>query len=314
MRLSSKKRILILSAIFSIITVLLSLLFCVIIHCRLDTFEFWRRFLLENLFAVLFIGFVAFVLYRNSRLTLSFLFGANVMIVAYNIESFDKSEGLYVFVLITLWLAIRVIWYSKIHELFDRFKALRIFDHSLIYLFIFFIISAFSINTACVLAPTAEKVDYAIVLGAPVLDDRASDVLKVRIETAAEYLQQDSECRIILTGGSQVEGQRTEAEIIYDGLTAFGIDPARIILDLEAKSTFDNFEYSADIINLTGGSKSDRVAIITSEFHTLRSGILAERYGLTNVSYVKAQAASIKDFEWYMREVPTVYATLLGLG
>ncbi len=126
--------------------------------------------------------------------------------------------------------------------------------------------------------------DYLIVLGAQVKEDGPSVVLRYRLDAAAEYLQENPETQVIVTGAQGPNEPFTEAEGMRDYLVAAGIDGSRIILEPRAFNTQQNIAYSMALMD----SPESSAGIVTNNFHVYRGVALAKKQGLKNVYGVSA--------------------------
>lgn len=135
--------------------------------------------------------------------------------------------------------------------------------------------------------------DYLLVLGGLVIgEETPSDHLLERINTAAEYLKENTECFVIPCGGCFRDGQKkSEAQIIKEHLVALGIDESRFILEDKSTTTFENFENAFEIIRTHSGKDPDefRVAFLSSDYHLHRAGIIAKRCGFQKIGKVSCE-------------------------
>lgn len=92
----------------------------------------------------------------------------------------------------------------------------------------------------------------------------------------------------MLSGGQGSDENISEAQCMYDALTALGISPARLYMEDNSTSTKENFENSNEIIERYG-LKTD-IAVVTNEFHEYRAKMLAGEIGL-GFSAVPAKTA-----------------------
>ena len=122
--------------------------------------------------------------------------------------------------------------------------------------------------------------DYVIVLGAGVRGTEPSEILQDRIHTAYSYLLQNPNAICIATGGMGSDENISEAQCIYDHLTAMGIDGSRIWLEDKATSTIENFRYSIALIEEKTGAAPETVTVLSNEFHLFRASIMAKDCGL----------------------------------
>ena len=83
----------------------------------------------------------------------------------------------------------------------------------------------------------------------------------------------------------------SEAQCIYDHLTAMGIDGSRIWLEDQATSTIENFRYSVALIEEKTGSRPQSVTVLSNEFHLYRASLMARDCGL-EADFVAAPTSS----------------------
>lgn len=120
--------------------------------------------------------------------------------------------------------------------------------------------------------------DYIIVLGAGVNGSVPSLSMVNRLTPTIEYLQSHPDCVAILTGGQGEGEDLSEAQAMFDYLTAHGVDPERLIMEDKATSTEENLKFSFDIIG--GELDSSTVAVVSSEYHLHRAKTMAKMLGV----------------------------------
>ncbi len=123
-----------------------------------------------------------------------------------------------------------------------------------------------------------EKNATAVVLGCRVYGERPSLSLLERLEAAYDYLVEHPEAVCIVSGGKGQGEDISEAEAMYRWLTDKGIDGARIYKEEQSTNTDENIRFSKEVIKENG--LNEQIAIVTSEYHTYRASLLAEKYGL----------------------------------
>lgn len=189
------------------------------------------------------------------------------------------NTGLIVSVLI--FLAAK--YHCQIREWCSRHKS-RFYKVicSILYLVIAAVISLAEITTGLILSVHSngqKENSTVIILGSGVNDDgRPSDVMRERLDTALEYLNDNPHSAIIVSGGLDDQGGYTEAESMKDYLIEHGIKSDRIYLENQSHSTRENIEYSETV--LQNNHLSASVLIVTSDFHLYRAGYLARHYHL----------------------------------
>ena len=137
------------------------------------------------------------------------------------------------------------------------------------------------VETGCMIGASAKPYTEnatAIVLGCKVYGERASLSLLERLEAAYDYLVENPEADCVVSGGQGPDEAISEAECMYRWLVENGIDPSRIYKEDKSTSTEENIAFSKEVIEENG--LCQKVAIITSEYHTYRAGTIAENNGL----------------------------------
>ena len=123
------------------------------------------------------------------------------------------------------------------------------------------------------------EADYLIVLGAGINGMTPSRSLQERLEAALDYLNQYPDSVAIVSGSQGPDELVPEADVMYDWLTARGVDPARLIKETRSDNTRQNLENSFQIMRDHGADPKDGVAIVTSEYHLYRAKLMAEALG-----------------------------------
>lgn len=121
--------------------------------------------------------------------------------------------------------------------------------------------------------------DYVIVMGAGVNGTVPSLSLLNRLQAAEAWLQENPEGVAILSGGQGNGELITEAQCMFDWLTARGMDPARLIMEPEATSSYENILYSLALIEAHGGDPAEKVAIVSNDYHLCRIRLIGEALG-----------------------------------
>lgn len=142
------------------------------------------------------------------------------------------------------------------------------------------IIGGMMIKT-CVNKPKNDSV--LVVLGCKVIGTSPSLMLRERLDAALDYLKENPDTPCILSGGKGSDEGISEAQCMYDYLTANGIEGERLTLEDRSTSTRENIEYSNELRegNLLGNS----IAIVTNEFHEYRASMIAKKLGVEAYAY-----------------------------
>ena len=163
---------------------------------------------------------------------------------------------------------------------FKNRLSLRIFS-----LMMILFVSSFVIVEAFIWASAFEKNDVKpkilILLGAGLRGNEIPATFLFRLEKARDYMIENSESVVVVTGGQGLGETTTEAAAMKKWLVDEGINEDRILEEDKATSTWENVKFSKIILDKTYGEKPHEVMIITSDFHVFRSKLLARRVGLT---------------------------------
>ena len=112
------------------------------------------------------------------------------------------------------------------------------------------------------------------------LAGKPSATLASRLDTAAMLAEQQPQALIITSGGIGLGQTRSEADIMATYLQqTHGIVSSRIYHEGKSTSTEENLAYSQPILVAQGMDKSAPIAIVTSDFHTIRAAAIATHQG-----------------------------------
>ena len=158
--------------------------------------------------------------------------------------------------------------------------------------------------------PEAEC-DYLLVLGAKVRSDGPSLSLMNRIDAAYDYLTAHPDAIAVVSGGQGTDEPITEAQCMYDHLTAKGIDPSRIWMEDKATSTWENLLYSLDLIEQKTGQRPETLAVLSSEYHMFRARLFTEKAGAEFIGVPARTTNPVLMVNYFMREVAGVWHYIL---
>ena len=143
------------------------------------------------------------------------------------------------------------------------------------------------------------KADYVVILGAHVYGERMSANLKYRVEKAYDYLKENPDTKVILSGGQGHGEDITEAEAMRRSLTEQGIMPERIIIEDNSKNTEENIQNSMN--KMVG--KDNKVIIVSNDFHVYRAVGIAKKLGLKQAQGLGSRTHFYTAVNCYTREV-----------
>ena len=156
-----------------------------------------------------------------------------------------------------------------------------------------------------------EPVQYMVVLGAKVNKDGPSVSLWDRICAAYEYMEAHPEVTVIVSGGQGTDEPITEAECMFRELVALGIHPQRIWLEDEATSTWENLNFTLDLIEERTGQRPTKLGVLSSEYHLFRASLFAKACNVEFVGIPAPTSRIAQKINHFMREVAGVWHYLL---
>lgn len=134
------------------------------------------------------------------------------------------------------------------------------------------------------MAEGKDKLDYIIVLGAQMKAEGPSRVLKMRLDKAYDYLMENPDTVVIVSGGQGADEHISEAQGMYDYLVGKGIAAERIIKEDQSRNTSQNIDFSSAFLD----KGRDLVGIVTNNFHIFRATHIAKKSGYSHVYGIAA--------------------------
>ncbi len=143
--------------------------------------------------------------------------------------------------------------------------------------------------------------DAIIVLGAGLNGENVSLTLSYRLDAAIEYHNNNPESVIVVSGGQGTNEIIPEALAMKNYLVKNGIDEDSIIMEDKSSRTFENFQFSKEILDEHYSNEDYTTVYVTNGFHIWRAGMIAKKLGLN------AFGLSSKSVAWleptnYIRE------------
>lgn len=117
--------------------------------------------------------------------------------------------------------------------------------------------------------------DYCIVLGAQWKAHGPSEVLRRRLDRAVEYLKENPNTIVIVSGGQGSDEIIAEAVGMKQYLIDAGIDGERILVEDKSTNTRENLAFSAELLD----KENSRTVIVTNNFHVFRAVKIAKKQG-----------------------------------
>lgn len=129
-----------------------------------------------------------------------------------------------------------------------------------------------------------KNLDYLLVLGSQVTEEGPAPITKLRLDKAYDYLLENEDTKVIVSGGMAGAESRSEGSVMRDYLLKRGIAPERILTEEESRNTTENIRLSSKLFD----KENDEVGIVTNNFHLFRAQAIAKKQGLMKVSGLSA--------------------------
>lgn len=140
--------------------------------------------------------------------------------------------------------------------------------------------------------------DYVLVLGCQVKGTNPTYALTKRLDAAYEYLMDNPDTFVILSGGQGPGEDITEADAMASYLRKKGVAESRMLLEDKSQNTDENIRYSMELME----NPDAAVVLVTNHFHVFRGVGTAKKQGLTNVEGLGAPTKWYTVPNQYMRE------------
>ena len=199
-----------------------------------------------------------------------------IPVVFSGILNIGNGAGLLFFGCLFLW----GIFQNKLNKKAQGAKWAKIFRGVLItgylaFTLLFAVEGALMINAANKTPPSDATM---ILLGCGVKGEEPSQMLRLRIDAAEEFLKENPDSKAILSGGQGKGENISEALCMHRELTARGISEDRLYMEDRSTSTRENIAFSKEIIEKEGLNTT--VAVVSNNFHLYRASLSVKNAGL----------------------------------
>ena len=144
-----------------------------------------------------------------------------------------------------------------------------------------------------------------VILGCQVKPWGPSVLLQDRLDKALSYLEDHPDLTIVVSGGQGPDEHISEAQCMYDYLTAHGVDGEQILLEDQSSNTVENLRNSAVLLAEEGYDLSGGVVVVSNGFHLTRVRMLWGRVwdGDEPLSTLAAPSSHVPSrLKMYLRE------------
>jgi uncharacterized SAM-binding protein YcdF (DUF218 family) len=153
-----------------------------------------------------------------------------------------------------------------------------------------------------------------VVLGSATRDGQPSLALAQRLDRAAELARTQPQALVVTSGGVDFGEQESEGAIMARYLRQrHGLAAGRLLVESRSTSTALNLAWSLPLLRERGIGADAPMAVVTSDFHTLRAGWIARRSGYGQAMTVGAPTPlSIRANAWLREYFAVLSGWVLG--
>ena len=119
--------------------------------------------------------------------------------------------------------------------------------------------------------------EVMVIFGCKVEPDGPSILLRDRLDTALDYLEDHPDMTVVVTGGKGDDEHVSEAQAMYDYLVEHGADGDQIIREDRSRNTWQNVNNTLDLFQSGEIDGTERVLLVSSDFHLTRIQMLWNR-------------------------------------
>ncbi len=165
-------------------------------------------------------------------------------------------------------------------------------------------VTVFSVNMFRYMDVPLDEVKCVMVLGCHVNGDKPSEMLEDRLKEALVLLEENPEAVCVAAGGQGRGENISEGECMRIWLENNGISSDRIYTEVKSTSTNENFSFSKAVFERIG--ITDKIAVVTNEFHQYRAELYSRKNGL-NVGHYAVKTELRLIFNYWIRELAALF-------
>ena len=98
---------------------------------------------------------------------------------------------------------------------------------------------------------------------------------------------------------------------MYRELVFLGIDPRRVWREEQATSTWENINFTLDLIEEKTGTRPEKLGVLSSEYHLFRASLFAKACDVEFVGIPAKTSRLSQAINHFMREVAGVWHYIL---
>ena len=144
-----------------------------------------------------------------------------------------------------------------------------------------------------------------VILGCKVESWGPSILLQDRLDKALDYLEDHPDLTVVVSGGQGADEPMSEAQCMYDYLTARGVSGDQIVLEDRSGNTWENIQYTLELFRSGAVEPTGRILAVSNGFHLARIRMLWARAweGTYTLSTLAAPSSHLPSrLSMYLRE------------
>lgn len=141
-----------------------------------------------------------------------------------------------------------------------------------------------------------------VVLGSGTPQGQPSPALRARLDKALEVAATHPAAWVVVSGGVDFGETLSEGQVMGNYLRAHGMDATRILQEELSTSTELNLRYSLPLLQDQGVTADAAIAVVTSDFHTVRAQRIARKVGYAQALPVAAPTPLYIRYNAWLRE------------
>lgn len=231
-----------------------------------------------------------------------------IFLIIYSVGVNFLSSTKVAFSEVVIFIGIVLIAYHFIKNTIKKIKYINKLIKA-IYIFIALGLILFLIVEALIITypkKSQRNADYLIVLGAGLTNGKeVSLTLKDRLDAAITCINKfENDGYVVVSGGCGQDEEISEAEAMKNYLVDKGIPEDKILLEDKSTTTLENLKFSKKTIEKHSGKSVEKstVKVVTTDFHALRSSILANKNGYNNIEVYSSDTIGYLIPIFYLRE------------
>lgn len=144
-----------------------------------------------------------------------------------------------------------------------------------------------------------------VILGCQVKPWGPSILLQDRLDKALEYLEENPDLIVVVSGGQGADEPVSEAQAMEEYLVEHGVPEGQIVLEDQSYNTMQNLTKSVMLLEKLGYDGQEDVVVVSNGFHLTRVRMLWARVcgGDDNLSTLAAPSSHVASrLKMYIRE------------